>query len=74
MSQLITNYIKQNMNTREFHKTLIFDAISGDKILTGVCKANKKELGIKTQICDLYALFSKYKGISEKYKGKYTRD
>jgi hypothetical protein len=37
-------------------------------------KPIKKDLGIKTQICDLYALFSKYKGISEKYKGKYSRD
>jgi hypothetical protein len=33
-------------------------------------KQIKKELAIKTQICGLYTLFSKYKGISGKYKGK----
>jgi hypothetical protein len=33
----------------------------------GYTKPIKKEFGIKTQICDLYALFSKYKGISDKY-------
>ena len=33
------------MHIRELHKTLIFDAISGDKMLTayGLYKANKKK-------------------------------
>jgi hypothetical protein len=41
---LVVQAKQSSMHTEAFHKTLIFDAISGDKILTayGLYEANKK--------------------------------